>query len=110
PVSLAPFPVVVIPINMSDSATKKEAFGLHEELLLGGVEVLLDDREVSGGVKLKDADLIGFPIRILLSEKTLQSSSVEVKLRRETSATLIKRSEAVSALKKLLDKEIPSVG
>jgi prolyl-tRNA synthetase len=73
-------------------------------MLKAGVEVLLDDRSVSGGVKLKDADLVGFPVRILVSEKTVQKDSVELKLRTESTPTLVKRSEAVSTVTKLLDR------
>ena len=54
-------------------------------------------------MKLKDADLIGFPIRILLSEKTLQKSSFELKLRQEGQTSLVPQGEIVSAVKKLLD-------
>ncbi len=105
PLTIAPFPIVIVPINLGDSATRREADALYEKVTQAGLEALLDDREVSGGVKLKDADLIGFPIRILLSEKTLQQSSVELKLRSQASSTLVKSSEVVGSLKKLLDKE-----
>lgn len=104
PVSLAPYLAVVIPINPDDEAAREAAEMLHRELLEAGLEVLLDDREVSGGVKMKDADLIGFPIRIVLSSKTLQKSSVEVKIRTESESTLIKPSEVIPLLKKLLDR------
>lgn len=110
PVSVAPFSGVIVPINLGDPKTKETAEKLYAELLQAGLEVLLDDREVSGGVKLKDADLIGFPIRILLSEKTLQRSSVELKLRSESEASLTPLSEALPALKKLLDSGGSVVG
>ena len=110
PVSIAPYPIVIVPINLAESSTREAAESLYEELTRNGLEALLDDREVSGGVKLKDADLIGFPIRILLSEKTLQQSSVELKLRSGTEATFIERSQVIPAVKKLLDKESVLVG
>ncbi len=110
PVSVAPYPAVIVPINLGDPKTKEAAEKLYAELLQAGLEVILDDREVSGGVKLKDADLIGFPIRILLSEKTLQRSSVELKLRAESEASLTPLSEVLPALKKLLDSGTFSVG
>ncbi len=104
PLELAPYPVVIVPINLADPATREGAESLYREFTEAGIGALLDDREVSGGVKMKDADLIGFPVRILLSEKTLQQSSVELKLRTEPQPTLVKRSELLPALKKLLDK------
>ncbi|MBI3333131.1 MAG: proline--tRNA ligase, partial [Candidatus Omnitrophica bacterium] len=110
PLSLAPYPVVVVPINCADPKTRQAAEALSEQLSRDGLDLLLDDREVSGGVKLKDADLIGFPVRILMSEKTLQQSSAELKLRDQPQATLVKLSEVPSALKKLLDKGAAVVG
>jgi len=110
PVSTAPYPVVIVPINLTHPPTREAAESLDEELTRAGFEVLLDDRDLSGGVKLKDADLIGFPIRVLISEKTLQQSRVEFKLRSEMQASLIERTDLVPAIKKLLDKESSLVG
>ncbi len=107
PVSIAPFPAVIVPVNPAAAEAAEE---LYAEAQGAGLELLLDDREVSGGVKLKDADLIGFPWRVLLSEKTLQQSSVELKGREEDQPILLKRAEAVSTLKKHLDKEAIPVG
>jgi prolyl-tRNA synthetase len=110
PASIAPFPVVIVPINLADPATRKAAEDLYRQAIEQGLDLILDDREVSGGVKLKDADLIGFPYRVLLSEKTLQQSSVELKAREEDQPILLKRVEAISTLKKRLDKEAIPVG
>ena len=110
PLSIAPFQVAIVPINLAHEATRKAAEELYEELRREGISVILDDREVSGGVKMKDADLIGFPIRILLSEKTLQQSAVEFKLRTEAQAAIVKRSQLLSTLKKHLDSQTLPVG
>jgi prolyl-tRNA synthetase len=72
---------------------------LYRQAQEAGLEVLLDDRSVSGGVKLKDADLIGFPARILLSEKTLSNRSVELKFRDQAQPTLVPLTEAIRTLK-----------
>lgn len=103
PASVSPYQAVIIPIKTDDPATSEACEWLHKEALQAGFEVLLDDREVSGGVKMKDADLIGFPIRILISQKTLQQESVEWKLRTESQPSLLKTSEVIPHLKKLLD-------
>jgi prolyl-tRNA synthetase len=102
PLAVAPYAAVLVPINPDHSAVREAAEWLHREALEAGLEVILDDRDLSGGVKMKDADLVGFPIRILLSEKTLQKESAEFKLRTETQPALLKTSEVVSRLKKLL--------
>ena len=110
PASVAPYQAVILPVQTGDPAIQEAAERLHREALEAGLEVLLDDREVSGGVKMKDADLIGFPIRILLSQKTLEKDSVEFKLRTEGTSSLLKTSDVVSHLKKLLDSELHPAG
>ncbi len=102
PASIAPYQGVVIPINMGDSAIKEAAERLYTQGLEAGMDLIYDDREVSGGVKMKDADLIGFPVRILFSEKTLQQSSAEFKRREDPQAKLIKLSELLPVLQEEL--------
>ncbi|PIQ82532.1 MAG: proline--tRNA ligase [Candidatus Omnitrophica bacterium CG11_big_fil_rev_8_21_14_0_20_64_10] len=100
PVSVAPYPAVIVPLKISDPAQAGLPEQVERELTEAGVECLLDDREVSAGVKMKDADLIGFPIRILLSDKTLQKNSAEVKFRGEAEATLVPLTELLQQVKK----------
>lgn len=87
PEAIAPFKYHIIAIGESDSV-KNEAKKLYEKLSKEN-EVLFDDRDESVGTKLKDADLIGCPIRIVVSEKTLEKNSVELKNRNEKEARLI---------------------
>ncbi|MBI3323411.1 MAG: proline--tRNA ligase [Candidatus Omnitrophica bacterium] len=109
PAGVAPYPAVIIPLNVDQPAQREQAEALYRGAVGAGFEVLLDDREVSGGVKMKDADLIGFPVRILLSEKTLQKSSAEFKLRSETQSALVPLPQALPHLKKLLDTSLSAV-
>jgi len=87
PMPLAPFAVVVVPVNWSDERLRTTAERLHDDLEARGVEVLLDDREERPGVKFKDADLIGHPIRITVGPRALERGAVELKLRTEANAT-----------------------
>ncbi len=109
PAGIAPYQAVIIPLNAEQAAQREQAEALYRDAIAAGFEVLLDDREVSGGVKMKDADLIGFPVRILLSEKTLQKSSVEFKLRGEAEPALVPVPKAQAHLKKLLDSSLSAV-
>jgi prolyl-tRNA synthetase len=68
----------------------RKAEGIYKKLIDKGVEVLFDDREESPGVKLADADLIGIPERWVVSEKTLEKDSIEVKKRNEKEVKLVK--------------------
>lgn len=91
PMSVAPFQAVIVPIKY-EGAMKEAADRLYGELHASGVEVLLDDREERPGVKFKDMDLIGIPVRIVVGDKNLPN--VEIKLRREKDASLVPLSEA----------------
>lgn len=103
PASVAPFQVHLIEIHnqKSESRNKSEPQNLdlatpgsqlYQELIEADVEVLYDDRDVSAGQKFADADLIGIPIRIVLSDKTLTTDSVEWKARNSVKTELVKRS------------------
>jgi prolyl-tRNA synthetase len=83
PFSIAPFHVVLLPINYKDQKLRDVCDRLYEELQQRDVEVLLDDRDERPGVKFKDADLIGVPLRITVGAKGLEKNSVELRWRRD---------------------------
>ncbi|MGD9762230.1 MAG: proline--tRNA ligase [Candidatus Binatia bacterium] len=82
PMALAPAHVYLVAVNPKDTAQHETAEQLYRDLQAAGVEVLYDDREERPGVKFKDADLIGLPIRLTLGPKALARGAVELKLRR----------------------------
>ncbi|SHF47186.1 prolyl-tRNA synthetase [Caldanaerobius fijiensis DSM 17918] len=81
PMSIAPYHVIIVPVNTSDEVQASLAEDLYDVLSRNGVEVLLDDRDERAGVKFKDADLIGIPIRITVGKKA-RDRVVEIKDRR----------------------------
>jgi len=82
PVSVAPFTVCITPLSVApDSAVMKLAEKMYAELTARGVDVILDDRDERPGVKFKDSELVGFPIRIGIGEKSLAKGEVEIKPR-----------------------------
>lgn len=82
PVSVAPFTVCITPLSVApDAEAMKVARKLYDDLTARGVDVILDDRDERPGVKFKDADLVGFPIRIGIGEKSLAKGEVEIKPR-----------------------------
>jgi prolyl-tRNA synthetase len=100
PDSLAPFNVVLIPINMQRSAKLTEAAeALYAELQALGLEVLFDDRDVRPGVKFADAELIGVPHRLVLSERGLDAGELEYRHRRDTQSQMMKREAALEFLR-----------
>ena len=103
PVSIAPFEVVVVLVDAKNEAQREAAEALHTALSASGVDVLLDDRDERPGVKFKDADLIGFPVKVVVG-KSLSEGMVEVSLRRNSSSKeAVPVAEAVSHIRGLLD-------
>ena len=109
PMPIAPFQVLILPVNMKIDLLRETAEQLYQNLLKEQIEVLFDDREETPGVKFKDADLIGIPLRATLGEKNLKKGLVEIKKRRTGEISLVKKEEAVSQIKKLIDQEMKAV-
>jgi prolyl-tRNA synthetase len=82
PISIAPFEVSVIPVNVKNRDVVDAAEALGRELSARGVEVLLDDREERPGIKFKDADLSGIPVRVTLGEKNVADGFGEIRDRK----------------------------
>ena len=100
PEPLAPFAVVLIPINMHRSERLREAAeALYAELEGNGIEVLFDDRDVRPGVKFADAELIGIPHRLVISERGLDAGELEYRHRRDDESRMMKRDVALNMLK-----------
>ena len=101
PEPLAPFDVVLIPINMHRSdAVREAAEALYAELAALGYEVLFDDRDVRPGVKFADAELIGIPHRLVVSERGLESGELEYRHRRDAESRHLNRESALKELEK----------
>jgi prolyl-tRNA synthetase len=83
PFSIAPFQILLLPINYKDKAIQEASDRLYQELQKRGIEVLLDDRDERPGVKFKDADLIGVPLRLTVGTKGLKKNVVELRWRRD---------------------------
>jgi len=104
PFSVAPCQVYLCPLSLEKSAVLPTAEKIYQELQKEGIEVLFDDRDDSPGVKFNDADLLGIPLRLTLSPRTLQSQSIEAKWRTEKEAQLLPLDNLVVRVKKLLDE------
>jgi prolyl-tRNA synthetase len=97
PEALAPFNVIVVPINYQKSErVRRAADELYEALGAAGIDVLLDDRDARPGVKFADAELIGIPHRLVVGERTLEAGKLEYRHRRDSESTEIPAAEAVA--------------
>ncbi|MBU0976237.1 proline--tRNA ligase [Patescibacteria group bacterium] len=111
PISVAPYKVHLVSLG-EDKAVNKKALSLYEEIEKAGIEILWDDRiDVSAGVKFNDADLIGIPIRLIVSEKSLGKGGIEMKLRKNKESEIIKADNLLEVLREkitqLEDELIP---
>jgi prolyl-tRNA synthetase len=107
PITIAPWEVIITTAAVSDDVTGA-AEKIYNQLQAKGIEVLYDDRDLRAGVKFKDADLLGIPIRITIGPKTLAEGKAELQLRREKDKQLIDLATAtdttVGLVKQLKDE------
>ncbi|MEG6585923.1 proline--tRNA ligase [Dendrosporobacter sp. 1207_IL3150] len=104
PVSIAPYSVAVIPVSAKDSEQLSLAEKIYAELNNNGVDTVLDDRNERPGVKFKDADLIGYPIKITVGPKTVSEKLIEVKIRRTGEVHYFSLQSYIEDVKALLSK------
>ena len=104
PRAIAPFEVVIVPINAKDEALMSTSTSIYDTLLNNKVDVLLDDRKDRAGVKFKDADLIGYPLRITVSKNTLESNEVEIRVRKTGEAINCPIGEVSGKVQELLSQ------
>ncbi|HEX2964567.1 MAG TPA: His/Gly/Thr/Pro-type tRNA ligase C-terminal domain-containing protein, partial [Syntrophorhabdaceae bacterium] len=95
PAAIAPFEVNVLPVNTAHSETMALARTVYDELLAKGIDVLLDDRDERPGIKFKDCDLIGIPLRVTIGERNLKEGLVEIKLRTEKESRKVRKEQIV---------------
>lgn len=95
PIAIAPYHVVVVPVSDRESDQMQAAEKIYQDLLAKGLEAVIDDRKERPGVKFKDADLIGYPIRVTIGAKTLAEGKVEVKIRATGGVHLVEIDQVV---------------
>jgi len=93
PIPMAPYHVIITPVNVKDEGIKKISEDLYKTLSQKGIEVILDDRDERAGVKFKDADLIGIPLRITIGRKSFVEGKMEVRLRRSGEVKILSMDE-----------------
>lgn len=100
--NIAPFKIIITPVDYENEKIRGAADKIYEELISKNIEVLLDDRQERPGIKFKDADLLGIPLRITVGEKKLKEGKVELKLRNEPSAKDVPLKDAPTEAIKML--------
>jgi len=106
PMPLAPYQCIIVPVNTKEALVVETAVNLYLELQRLGVEVILDDRDERAGVKFKDADMVGYPIRITIGSKTLANGQVELRERKTNETQLILIEELAQQVKAIIEKAL----
>ncbi|KLU64766.1 proline--tRNA ligase [Desulfosporosinus acididurans] len=104
PIPIAPYHCILVPVSTKDTQVVEAAEKLYQELQSLGVEVILDDRDERAGVKFKDADLVGYPLRITIGSKTLANGQVELKERKGGDTRLVSLNDTAGQVKAIIEK------
>jgi prolyl-tRNA synthetase len=104
PAPIAPFAVIVTPVNNADASLRDAARRIYEDCLAAGIDALYDDRDERPGVKFKDADLIGVPYRITIGKKLAQGAA-EMTTRKSRSSRDVALADVVTELRKVIGEE-----
>ncbi len=102
PISISPFEVTILPLEIHETTVRKVAENLYQHLTNLGLAVFLDDRDERPGFKLKDADLLGIPVRAAVSLRTLKSDSIEIKLRSKPDLRFLSIDKTPEAIKEVV--------
>ena len=98
PFSIAPYHVALVGLDLDREENRRVAEQLYADLTAAGVEVLYDDRTETAGVKFNDADLIGLPLRLVVSKRSLKNGGIELKLRSQKESRIVPLAEAVKVI------------
>ncbi|MFH2011316.1 MAG: proline--tRNA ligase [Pseudomonadota bacterium] len=104
PTPIAPFQVSILPININQKEVRDTSEAIYLAISEMDCDVLIDDREESPGIKFKDADLIGIPIRLTISNRTLKNDMVEMKLRKTGEVIMVKKEDVVAEVGRYLNR------
>ena len=103
PISIAPWPVHMCVLRQDDPQVNEKAQALYQLLESNNIATLYDDRNCGAGIKFNDADLMGMPIRIVISPKSLANNSIEIMIRKNRETMNVEYDCALETIKKLME-------
>lgn len=106
PMPLAPYQVIITPVNVNEASLTETAESLYQAMTAEGIDVIYDDRDERAGVKFKDADLIGIPLRITVGRKDLAEGRVELKIRKTGEVRLCPLDDIVKQVKEMIRQDM----
>ena len=109
PFSIAPYHVALVGLDLEKNENRQIAEQLYADLNAAGIEVLYDDRAETAGVKFNDADLIGLPIRAVVSKRSLKNGGIELKLRSQKEGRIVPLQDVVQVIQREIREGIASI-
>jgi prolyl-tRNA synthetase len=109
PMPLAPYHVIITPVNVNEKDVMYAAENLYNSMLDEGIEVIFDDRDERAGVKFKDAELIGIPLRVTIGRKNLSQGNVELKVRKTGENQLCPLQDITQKVKQIIEQDINTI-
>lgn len=106
PMSIAPWQVYLCGLRLDDEVVKEKCYALYDELKKAGIEVLFDDRDCSAGIKFSDCDLMGIPLRVVVSPRALNANAIEIRSRDKSYSVAVPYDDVVNTLKEKIKEEI----
>jgi len=106
PMPLAPYHVIITPVNVNQKDIMDTAENLYNSILAEGIDVIFDDRDERAGVKFKDADMIGIPLRITIGQKNLAQGNVEMRIRKTGETQLYPLQDIIQKIKEFVQREL----
>ena len=108
PLTIAPYQVYLCPLSLDKRDVLSASENIYNSLQKTGIEVLYDDRDISAGIKFNDADLLGIPLRVTVSPRTLKNQTIELKWRTDKESLFLPLLDAVCDIQKQLSEKLTS--
>lgn len=102
PISVAPWTIHICPVRIDNEDVRRLSFNIYDRLRAKGIDTLIDDREMSPGIKFADADLMGMPIRVVVSPKLIANNEVEIKIRKTGEVVIVQMEELYEKLEEII--------
>lgn len=105
PISIAPYKVHICPLRIDDKNVESVSTKIYDDLVKKGISVLIDDRDIMPGIKFSDADLMGMPLRLVVSPRSLTNGEVEIKDRKSGEVLMVKKEDVVSKILEIIKED-----
>ncbi|MEG1500212.1 MAG: His/Gly/Thr/Pro-type tRNA ligase C-terminal domain-containing protein, partial [Clostridia bacterium] len=102
PMSIAPWQVCICPLRLDNENVKNISEKLYDDFTQSGIEVIYDDRDISAGIKFADSELMGIPLRVVISPRSLEKNQVELSYRKSGEKEMVDLPQIIAKIKQII--------